>query len=79
MASSCGTSLKSRGDGSTGCGSPFIPDAVSYKIFGQLDLVDLIQISLVCKEFRRQTTELRKGWEEEKAAAEESRYNWAHD
>lgn len=60
-------------------GGGLLPDAVSYKVFGQLDLVDLVQASQVCKEFRRQTHELRRGWQEEKAAAEANRYNWGHD
>ncbi|XP_078154086.1 uncharacterized protein LOC144549226 isoform X2 [Carex rostrata] len=41
------------------------PTDVICKVFSQLDCVDLLSCSLVCKQWYRDSSELREGWKSE--------------
>ncbi|KAL5988570.1 hypothetical protein ACLOJK_026667 [Asimina triloba] len=41
------------------------PLEITIRIFSQLDCIDLIHCSLVCKQWYRETAEMREDWKKE--------------
>ncbi|CAM6093108.1 unnamed protein product [Calypogeia fissa] len=47
------------------CVALLLPKELSRRVFSQLDYRDLVQCSLVCKQWHLESAELRQGWKEE--------------
>ncbi|KAJ4756986.1 F-box/SPRY domain-containing protein 1 [Rhynchospora pubera] len=64
-------SPRDRGGGRRGPPPPAlgVPADVISRVFSQLDCVDLLSCSLVCKQWYRDSSHLRQGWKSEYMAA----------